>query len=148
MFSNSFAFYCSQPELQAINERGWLLTKAAEPATNKPKTTANARNFIIVQIESPWILDSISGSSAAEMRASGGTNTAFLSPFIGRGQEGRAVERLLQCGDHCDCRETLGQVTIVASAALFGDCHSARRADRAAPTTSDMVRQGLTEAIF
>jgi len=49
--------YCSQPELQAINERGWLLTKAAEPATSKPKTTVNARNFIIVQIESPWIQD-------------------------------------------------------------------------------------------
>jgi hypothetical protein len=34
-----------------------LLTKAAEPATSKPKTTVNARNFIIAQIESPWILD-------------------------------------------------------------------------------------------
>jgi hypothetical protein len=30
-----------------MNERGWLLTKAAEPATSKPKTTENARNFII-----------------------------------------------------------------------------------------------------
>lgn len=49
--------YGSQSELQAINERGWLLTKAAEPATSKPKTMVNARNFIILQIESPWILD-------------------------------------------------------------------------------------------
>lgn len=96
MFSNSFAFYCSQPELQAINECGWLLTKAAEPATSKPKTTANARNFIIVQIESPWILDSISGSSAAEMRASRGTNTAFLSPSLAADRKG--VQWNAYCG--------------------------------------------------
>jgi hypothetical protein len=36
----------SQFELQAIVERGWLLTKAAELATSKPSTTANARIFI------------------------------------------------------------------------------------------------------
>jgi hypothetical protein len=34
-----------------------LLTKAAEPATSKPKTTVNTRNFIIAQIESPWMPD-------------------------------------------------------------------------------------------
>jgi hypothetical protein len=51
------ASYGSQLELQAINARGWLLTKAAEPATSKPTTTVNARNFIIDQIESPWILN-------------------------------------------------------------------------------------------
>jgi len=45
--------YGSQFELQAINERGWLLTNAAEPATSKPKTVVNASNFIMVQIESP-----------------------------------------------------------------------------------------------
>jgi len=49
--------YCSQLELQAINERGWVLTKAAEPATSTPKTTLNARNFIIARIESSWILE-------------------------------------------------------------------------------------------
>lgn len=49
--------YRSQFELHAINERGWLLTKAADAATSKPKTTVNARNFIIDQIESRWILD-------------------------------------------------------------------------------------------
>jgi hypothetical protein len=37
----------SQLELQAIIERGWLLTKAAEPATSTPMTTANGRNFIV-----------------------------------------------------------------------------------------------------
>jgi hypothetical protein len=49
--------YCSQLELQAINGRGWLLTKAAELATSKPKTTENARSFNIARIESPWIQD-------------------------------------------------------------------------------------------
>jgi hypothetical protein len=34
-----------QFELQAIVARGWLLTKAAEPATSKPSTTAKARIF-------------------------------------------------------------------------------------------------------
>lgn len=85
--------YRSQLELQAINERGWLLTKAAEPATSKPKTMVNARNFIIVQIESPGYWISISRSSAAEMRTSGGTNTAFLSR-------------------HCDCRKQWADVAI------------------------------------
>ena len=47
------ASYRSQFELQAIKERGWLLTKAAELATSRPKTTVNASNFAIAQIESP-----------------------------------------------------------------------------------------------
>jgi hypothetical protein len=34
-----------QFELQAIVARGWLLTKAAEPATSKLSTTAKARIF-------------------------------------------------------------------------------------------------------
>jgi hypothetical protein len=61
MTSNSFPFFAvlgsasgklarfnhSQLEVQAIIERGWLLTKAAELATSKPKTMVTAKNCII-----------------------------------------------------------------------------------------------------
>ncbi len=68
--------YCSQPELQAITVRGWLLTKTAEPATSRPKTTVNARNFIIVQIESPWIQD-------LNLRGGGGGNESVYGQQYG-----------------------------------------------------------------
>lgn len=87
--------YRSQLELQAINERGWLLTKAAEAATSKPKTTANARNFIIDPIESPSILDlnfeMVGGKNAGVQGHEYGVPVAF----IGHGKRRRAMERLV-----------------------------------------------------
>jgi hypothetical protein len=79
-----------------------LLTKAAEPATSKPKTTVNTRNFIIVQIESRWTLDlnlQIVGGRNANVR---GHQYGVPVAIVGRGSEGRLVERQLQSGDHGD----------------------------------------------
>ena len=45
MISDAFMGH-SQLALQAISERGWLLTKAAEPVTSALMTSANVRDFI------------------------------------------------------------------------------------------------------
>src|ERR1700761_5687184 len=53
--------------------------KVTEPVTSRHNTTANAKAFVIDQIESLEYCISMSRWSAAEMRTAMGSNTAFIS---------------------------------------------------------------------